>query len=288
MKSYSQFGEDLILSNFFNKVGLSKGFFFEFGAWDGIYLSNCRIFFENGWSGCFVEGDKKKFVDLKKNYNDDKNILLLNEFINTNDNTLDKIVKKNNIKEIDLLSIDIDGNDLSVWKTLTKIKPKFVIIEFNKFIPFDVSYEDNTKRFIGNSILAIHNHAISIDYELVEATHTNLIFIDRSFNNKKISTKSFFEIFNSLNPVRVGYNWKGETLFFEENKLIFKEYYNNPLQKSYITFQPMPKFIRKLSDIDGSGFKKIKLLYSFLILLALRPNLFISKIIYKIKKLIKK
>jgi len=186
------------------------------------------------------------------------------------------------------LSIDIDGNDLSVWKTLTSIKPKFVIIEFNKFIPFDVSYEDNTKRFIGNSILAIYNHATSIDYELIEATHTNLIFIDRSFNNKKISTKSFDKIFNSLNPVRVGYNWKGETLFFEENKLIFKEYYNNPLQKSYITFQPMPKFIRKLSDIDGSGFKKIKLLYSFLILLVLRPNLFMSKIIYKIKKLIKK
>ena len=40
MKAYAQFGEDLILLDFFNKTQLNKGFFFEFGAWDGIYLSN--------------------------------------------------------------------------------------------------------------------------------------------------------------------------------------------------------------------------------------------------------
>ena len=55
MKSYSQFGEDLILLDFFSKTKLNKGFFFEFGAWDGIYLSNCRLFYEKGWEGCFVE-----------------------------------------------------------------------------------------------------------------------------------------------------------------------------------------------------------------------------------------
>ena len=31
MKSHSQFGEDLILLDFFNKTKLNKGFFFEFG-----------------------------------------------------------------------------------------------------------------------------------------------------------------------------------------------------------------------------------------------------------------
>ena len=45
MKSYAQFDEDLILLDFFKKKKLNKGFFFEFGAWDGIYLSNCRMFY---------------------------------------------------------------------------------------------------------------------------------------------------------------------------------------------------------------------------------------------------
>ena len=65
MKAYAQFGEDLILLDFFNKTQLNKGFFFEFGAWDGIYLSNCRMFYEQGWRGCFVETDKKKFIDFE-------------------------------------------------------------------------------------------------------------------------------------------------------------------------------------------------------------------------------
>ena len=78
MKSYAQFGEDLILLDFFKKKKLDKGFFFEFGAWDGIYLSNCRMFYELGWQGCFIEADKKKFIDLKKNYHNDPKVKLIN------------------------------------------------------------------------------------------------------------------------------------------------------------------------------------------------------------------
>ena len=66
MKSYAQFDEDLILLDFFKKKKLNKGFFFEFGAWDGIYLSNCRMFYELGWQGCFIEADKKKIRRFKK------------------------------------------------------------------------------------------------------------------------------------------------------------------------------------------------------------------------------
>ena len=36
MKSYSQCNEDLILLDFLKKTNLDRGFFFEFGAWDGI------------------------------------------------------------------------------------------------------------------------------------------------------------------------------------------------------------------------------------------------------------
>ena len=99
MKSYSQFGEDLILLDFFNKTKLNKGFFFEFGAWDGIYLSNCRLLYEKGWEGCFVEADNRKFIDLKKNYGNETKVKLINEFINVTNNSLDNIIQKYNIKE---------------------------------------------------------------------------------------------------------------------------------------------------------------------------------------------
>ena len=39
----------------------------EFGAWDGVRISNSRYLFEKGWDGIFIEGDKKIPI-IKKNY----------------------------------------------------------------------------------------------------------------------------------------------------------------------------------------------------------------------------
>ena len=186
-----------------------------------------------------------------------------------------------------MLSIDIDGHDLTIWKTLTKIKPKFVIIEFNKHIPFDVDFEDTTDRSVGSSALAIYKYALSKNYELISATSPNLIFIDKFFNKGIINTINISDVFNLTKPTRVGFNYFGEILFFNNNKLNFKEYFNFPMQKSFISFQPIPKFIRKFTDINGKGGKKLKMIYSYFIFLFLRPNLFFSKIINKIKTIIK-
>jgi len=288
MKSYSQCGEDLILFDFFTKTKLKKGFFFEFGAWDGIFLSNCRMFYEQGWGGCFIEANKKRFEDLKKNYSNDPKIKLVNELINTTNNNLDNIIKNNKINEIDLLSIDIDGHDLSVWKTLNNLRPKFVVMEYNKLIPFDVEFEDKTNQFVGSSALSIYKYALSKDYELIAATSPNLIFVDKFFNKKTIKSINIENVFNEIKPLRIGFNHFGEMLFFEKNKLNFKEYFKFPIQKSFITFQPIPKFLRRMTDVNGKGAKKLKMFYSYIILIILRPNLFFLKIKNKIENLIKK
>ena len=66
--SYAQYNEDLFISNIFDSKDINKGFFLEFGAWNGKYLSNCRYFYEKGWKGLFIEGNKDRFKDLQKNY----------------------------------------------------------------------------------------------------------------------------------------------------------------------------------------------------------------------------
>ena len=77
-------------------------------------------------------------------------------------------------------------------------------------------------------------------------------------------------------------------MFFIKNKKIIKsELFRFPTMKSFITFQPVPKFIRKLTDENGKGYKIIKILYSHIILFLMRPNLFINKILSKIKQLFK-
>ena len=123
------------------------------------------------------------------------------------------------------------------------------------------------------------------NYDLVSATTGNLIFVDKSFNNEKIKSITISDVYNIVKPLRTSYNWKGEMLFFNNNKLEVKEYFTLPQQKNIITFQHIPKFLRRLSKVDGTGAKIIKIIYSHLILLILRPNLFFLKIYRKFLKL---
>ena len=162
---------------------------------------------------------------------------------------------------------------------------RIFIIEFNQFIPFDVNFEDTTEQFIGNSVLAICNHGLSNKYELIGATVANLIFIDKSYNNGEIENIDISEVYKKVKPLRLGHNWKGEMLFFKNNKLSIKEYFTHPQQKNFILFQPIPKFLRKMSNIDGTGAKKLKIIYSHIALFLFRPNLFFAKMFNKIKNL---
>jgi FkbM family methyltransferase len=128
---YSQRGHDGIIEKIMKELNINKGFFIEFGAWDGIHLSNCRNLYEKGWGGCFIEGDATKYKVLVKNYKN-KNIICLNNYVFPKKEegvTIDILYTKYmNNTEIDILSIDIDGRDYEIFENL-EIKPKLIIIE---------------------------------------------------------------------------------------------------------------------------------------------------------------
>ena len=284
MNSYSQHQEDKFLLNIFIKKKEKNCFFFEFGAWDGIHLSNCRLLYENNWSGCFVELDQKKYKELENNYKKDQNIITLNEKIDYKLNNINKLILENNIKKIDVMSIDVDGADLLIWKSLNVLEPKVIIIEYNGTIPFDTNFEDNTDRNIGSSYLAIDNYAKSKNYELIKATIGNLIFIKKDFNNNLYKPLDMHNVYSICKPFRVGFNNYGEYLFFKNNELNYQEFFRSPQQKNFITFQPIPKFLRNLTDENGYGAAFLKRFYSLLIFLLLRPMLFFKYIFIKILK----
>ena len=279
MKSYSQDGEDLFLFDLFKKKNINSGIFIEFGAWDGVHLSNCKLFADNNWTGYFIEADENRFQSLLKNYNNNKNIKCINKFISSN-YTLDDLVFENEINKIDVLSIDIDGRDLSELKKLTTIKPMVIVVEFNMTIPFDVEAEDH-EGGNGSSFLSINKYLKNKEYELIFVSHCNLIFIDKKFNNNEIENWSVEKIINKFNPIRLGFNNYGDIFFVENKKIIKKEIFKLPTMKSFIIFQPVPKFLRKLTDADGKGYKILKILYSHMVLLFLRPILFVKKILNK-------
>ena len=282
MKTFAQFDEDKFIFDLFNKKNVSEGTFIEFGAWDGVHFSNCKLLIDNNWSGIFVEGDKLRYKECEKNYLNNYKIKVVNKFINEN-YTLDDLVNDNEIKKIDVLSIDIDGKDLTELKRLKLLKPKVIIIEYNSSIPLDVECED-TFGGNGSSYLSIKNFLIQKNYQLIHFTYCNLIFIDKEFNQNEYKEIKNHDIIKKLNPLRFGFNNFGEIFFIENKKVVKKELFKFPTMKSFVLFQPVPKFIRNLTDENGKGYKFIKIIYSNFVLLVLRPNLFLKRIFSKIIK----
>lgn len=133
-----QYGEEGVLQEIIRRLKVNKGVLIEFGGYDGIRMSNTRFLAEKGWSGAFIESDSNLYAQMKKNFRKFPKIHCLKEFITpfVNDPkgvTIDHIVKKYfPRKEIDVMSIDIDGLDHLILKQL-RCRPKVIIIEGGMF-----------------------------------------------------------------------------------------------------------------------------------------------------------
>jgi len=131
---YSQNGEDGIIEYIFKTLGIQNGNFIEFGAWDGIHLSNCYKLLNEGWSGIYIEADKNKYNDLVKNFGDKQKITLINKMVGyEDDDNLDLIIEHSNHenKDFDFISIDVDGLDYNIFKATNTYLPKVICIEVN-------------------------------------------------------------------------------------------------------------------------------------------------------------
>ena len=186
-KFFSQSGQDRILKNHFFK-NKKKGFFVEIGAFDGIEGSNC-LYFENNyaWNGIALEPSKTQFSKLKKNrkcsvlnlaisssekevefydvheglaqmsgINDinysskdivEKDIRSKIKKYKLKTTTFDKIIPLDEV--IDYLSIDIEGGEMEVLKSIDfkKYTIKVISVENNNPDNIDFNYFFKEKNF---------------------------------------------------------------------------------------------------------------------------------------------
>ena len=177
----SQIGQDGILAKIFELIGEGEKFCVEFGAWDGKYLSNTwNLIANKGWGGILIEGDPVKFNRLLATHPYPR-VKSLNSFVHwLGENSLDTILSRNDAPgQIDLMSIDVDGNDWHVWKSMMKHRPRVILIEFNPTIPNDVFFvQDPDPRLNhGNSLLAMIDLAKQKGYSLVCANCWDAFFV---------------------------------------------------------------------------------------------------------------
>jgi len=135
----SQNGEDGILEELLKRLNIHSGYVCEFGAWNGVYLSNTFNLIQKGFKSVLIEGDPEKFKDLEKlveKYPTITPICAWVDHAKDSENTLDKLLQRTQIPiDFDVLSIDIDSFDYQVWESVELYRPKIVIIETNTSVP---------------------------------------------------------------------------------------------------------------------------------------------------------
>ncbi len=204
---YSQHGEDGIIRKILDVLPDADFWCVEFGAWDGVFLSNTANLIKNyDYSSVLIEGSADKFNELLKNYEGNKKVIALNKFVEFSDaSNLDTILMETNIPyDFDLLSIDIDGNDYHVWGKVNKYKPKLVVIEYNQTIPNEVNFvqKADPKVTHGSSLKAMVNLATVKGYKLIAALNCNAFFIrNEYFDIFKIEDNSIHSLRESVEDV---------------------------------------------------------------------------------------
>ncbi len=156
----------------------------EFGAWDGFTYSNTAALWagDTSWKGILIEGDGKKFQELVAG-TAGYNVIAINAWVGIGHNDcLEAVLRSNSIPDsIDLLSIDVDGNDYHIFESLKKIRPRVIICEYNPTIPFyyDVYAPYAPTNNFGHSVAALNRIAQKKGYVLVALTQTNALFVHK-------------------------------------------------------------------------------------------------------------
>ena len=179
-KTYSQFGEDLIILNVFYKLGIEKGSYFDVGAHHPYNISNTALLYERGHSGICVEANPNHIEAFNRHRGMDTilnvgvgpvagelEFFMVDDFSGRNSFDYDTVLqfiklhpefKLNKVVPIkvvtldnlyaqygvpDLLCIDIEGLDYPVLQTMLG-RPKIICVENDG----KVGYFDNLLKLL--------------------------------------------------------------------------------------------------------------------------------------------
>jgi hypothetical protein len=138
---YSQDEEDGMIREIFRRIGTTNKRFIEFGIGDGVENNTHALLFED-WNGLWIESDMKWITSIRQQCRKviarQQLVVLHSRVTCANINPLIASVLPGG--EIDLLSIDIDGNDWHVCNAITAVQPRVIVIEYNAKFPPPISY----------------------------------------------------------------------------------------------------------------------------------------------------
>lgn len=185
-KVFSQHGEDGILLHIFSKIQPKTFRFVEFGTEQGMECNTANLSINFGWSGLLMDGSSEN-VNIARRYYQRKlrqksgNVRIEQCFV-TAENINESLSKNSATGEIDLLCIDIDGNDYWVWKAISAVSPRVVVIEYNASLGAEKSltipYAPCFERYKAHASGFYHGASLSALAKLAESKGYVLVGCD--------------------------------------------------------------------------------------------------------------
>ncbi len=225
-RCYSQNGEDGILLYIFSLLGTTNRRVVEICAGDGFECNAANLIINHGWQGLLFDGDADQVARGTAFYATCRNTWVsppkfVSEWI-TAENVAALVASQGFGGPVDLLSLDVDGNDYWIWKALDFINPRVVVIEFNAqcgpessiTIAYHPDFRLDLTRLpyrCGASLSALVKLAASKGYRLVgvESRGINAFFVRQGLGEELLPSRSVRDCYQQTERLSA---WQPATL----------------------------------------------------------------------------
>ena len=221
--NYSQFSEDGVLEYIFALVGTTNKVIVEMCCGTGIECNAANLMINHGWSGLLIDGSEKNIAYANRFF--DRHLLYFNRLKLkhawiTKSNFNDLMLENNIGGEVDVFSLDIDGNDYWLLEALEAITPRVIILEAHMHLgpdlEYTVPYSDGfiagvhefegaqTRMHSGASVLAFKNLCEKRGYRLIGKGGTpspNIIFMKNGIGEEYFPAIEVEDIFSGFGQV---------------------------------------------------------------------------------------
>ena len=206
-KIFSQSDEDGITLEIVKRIGLSAGSCIEIGSGNGLE-NNTLVLLATGWNAIWIDG-----VDLAFDPNINPSKLVYSKTFITRENVCEitNDLQKSFENGVELISVDIDGNDGFIVEALLVggYRPSVFIVEINEVFSPPIVFKQNYRedyvwdksRNYGWSLQAFVDLFTQYGYQLVACnpqTGVNAFFVRNDHMN------AFSDISNSIEDLYVG------------------------------------------------------------------------------------
>ncbi|MFA6990720.1 MAG: hypothetical protein WC192_01555 [Candidatus Babeliales bacterium] len=208
---FSQTDEDGILLYIFALIGTTNKLCLDLAFISPFESNTANLLCNWGWTGILICADQEEIAAINYFFEKHPDTYInppqvVKKFI-TSEN-INSTLKENKLSgEIDLFSLDIDGVDYWIWKSLEIVQPRVIIVEFNniwgKLRAVTVPYSPDFARFkiaedfYGASLPAFIKLASEKGYRLVGCNKNlfNAFFVKNGIADDILPTLSIDDCF---------------------------------------------------------------------------------------------